>query len=401
MASVQAVKDRVRKTDRVPGGDETAARPAVQVDEHIVEIISDSGEGAQTAGQMFGTVSAKMGNGVYTLEIIPAEIEPPARSIDGASGNRIRLGSSFISNSGDYADLVVAFNEQALLGRMEAGEFKPGAIVLLEDKWKTHPDKRIAEAYARVAEKLQAEGYSLHEVPLELECARVVENAQRGKNMFVIGMPRLYLPHVTWILFERKSRLSFERKGEKVINSNLDLFEAGHVWARDNLDIRFEIPAREVSEPQMVINGNTAVALGIVASGMDVCAIYPITPATSVAHYLSEIFPEVGGVVHQAEDEIAAIAFALGASYAGKCAVTVTSGPGMALKTELMALSVMGETPLVLVDGPAWRSQHGATDESRARRSARRDFWHTGRCTQGRDGTGDDRGLLLLHGHRP
>ena len=98
------------------------------------------------------------------------------------------------------------------------------------------------------------------------------------------------------------------------------------------------------------MNGNAALALGTVASGMEVCAMYPITPATSASHFLSEIFEEVGGVVHQAEDEIAACAFAIGASYAGKCAVTITSGPGMALKTELMGLSVMGEIPLVLVD---------------------------------------------------
>jgi len=83
---------------------------------------------------------------------------------------------------------------------------------------------------------------------------------------------------------------------------------------------------------------------------MDVCAMYPITPATSTSHYLAEIFDDVGGILHQAEDEIAACAFAIGASYAGKCAVTVTSGPGMALKTELMGLAVMGEVPLVLVD---------------------------------------------------
>lgn len=349
MAAVQAVKDRVPRADRAAGGDEVAARAAVRVDEHIVEIVSDSGDGAQTAGQMFGTVSAKMGNGIYTLEIIPAEIEPPARSIDGASGNRIRLGSSSISNAGDQADLVVGFNDQVLLGRMAANEFKPGAIVLLENKWKHHPDEHVVESYARVVEKLQAEGYALHEVPMERECAKVVENAQRGKNMFVVGL-LAYIYSRSLDLVREEITSKFKKKGEAVVKANSDLFDAGHAWARDNLDIRFEIPVREIDEPQMVINGNTAVALGIVASGMEVCAIYPITPATSVAHYLSGIFPDAGGVLHQAEDEIAACAFALGASYAGKCAVTVTSGPGMALKTELMALSVMGENPLVLVD---------------------------------------------------
>jgi 2-oxoglutarate ferredoxin oxidoreductase subunit alpha len=349
MRSIQPQEDRVHSTDQAPGGVHRTASAGRPVDEHIVEIISDSGDGAQTAGQMFGTVSAKMGNSVCTLEIIPAEIEPPARSIAGASGNRIRLGSSVVTNPGDEADLVVAFNDQVLLGRMLAGDFKPGALVLLESKWGAHQDPQIVEAYTNVVERLKAEGYRLLEVPMEVECQKVVENAQRGKNMFVVGL-LAYIYCRDLDLMQKQIADKFRKKGDAVIKANLDLFEAGYAWAGDNLDIRFEIPAAEISETQVVVNGNTAVALGIVASGMEVCAIYPITPATSAAHYLSEVFPDVGGVVHQAEDEIAACAFALGASYAGKCAVTITSGPGMALKTELMALSVMGETPLVLVD---------------------------------------------------
>ncbi len=104
------------------------------------------------------------------------------------------------------------------------------------------------------------------------------------------------------------------------------------------------------TEPQIVVNGNTALALGILASGMEVCAMYPITPATSVSHYLSDVFEKVGGIVHQAEDEIAACAFALGASYASKCAVTITSGPGYSLKQEGIGLAVMGEIPLVVIN---------------------------------------------------
>ena len=104
------------------------------------------------------------------------------------------------------------------------------------------------------------------------------------------------------------------------------------------------------TEPQIVVNGNTALALGVLASGMDICAMYPITPATSVSHYLSDVFERVGGIVHQAEDEIAACAFAIGASYAGKCAVTVTSGPGYSLKQEGIGLAVMAEIPLVVVN---------------------------------------------------
>jgi len=105
-----------------------------------------------------------------------------------------------------------------------------------------------------------------------------------------------------------------------------------------------------VREPRLVVNGNTALALGVMSSGMEVCAMYPITPATSASHYLSEAFERVGGMVHQAEDEIAACAFAIGASYAGKCAVTITSGPGYSLKQEGLGLAVMAEIPLVVVN---------------------------------------------------
>jgi 2-oxoglutarate ferredoxin oxidoreductase subunit alpha len=135
-----------------------------------------------------------------------------------------------------------------------------------------------------------------------------------------------------------------------VIKSNVMLLEAGHKWAEANLDLKFRIPAVRSREPQVVVNGNTALALGVLASGMEICAMYPITPATSASHYLSEVFEKVGGVVHQAEDEIAACAFAIGASYAGKCTVTLTSGPGFSLKQEAIGLAVMGEIPLVVVN---------------------------------------------------
>src|SRR3990172_12973666 len=113
-----------------------AVRPRVTLSEHIVEVLSDSGEGAQRCGQSFAAIAARMGMGIWTVEIIPAEIQPPARSIEGASGNRIRLASHQVSNGGDQADLVVAFNEQALLGRIRSDELKRGCIVLLENKWR-------------------------------------------------------------------------------------------------------------------------------------------------------------------------------------------------------------------------------------------------------------------------
>jgi 2-oxoglutarate ferredoxin oxidoreductase subunit alpha len=116
------------------------------------------------------------------------------------------------------------------------------------------------------------------------------------------------------------------------------------------LEQRFEVQALPTDVPKVAMNGNTALALGAVSAGFEMCSMYPITPATSASHELSSIFEDFGGFVHQAEDEIAAIGVALGASYAGKTALTITSGPGMALKTEFQGLAVMTETPLVIVD---------------------------------------------------
>ena len=326
-----------------------AAKKAVTLKEHIVEIISDSGEGAQRCGQSLGSIAARMGNGIWTVEIIPAEIRPPARSVAGASGNRIRLGSERITNGGDNTDLIVAFNEQALLGRVRAGELKPDCTILLESMWRDNKDPKITAAYIETCNQLVAAGYKVHEVPMERECLSVVADAHRGKNMFALGM-LCSIYSLDMQLAREQIALTFGKKGQSIIEPNIRLLEAGFTWAEVNLDFKYRIPAVRSSEPQIVANGNTALALGVLASGMDICAMYPITPATSASHYLSDVFEKVGGIVHQAEDEIAACAFAIGASYAGKCAVTITSGPGYSLKQEGLGLAVMAEIPLVVVN---------------------------------------------------
>jgi 2-oxoglutarate ferredoxin oxidoreductase subunit alpha len=329
--------------------DGRAAKEIITLDQHVVEIVSDAGEGAQKAGQAFGTISAKMGNGIWTVEIIPAEIQPPPRNAAGASGIRIRIGSSPITNSGDAADVVVAFNEMVLTGRLESGALKPGCIVLIENTWREHADPEIAASYVQVYDRMIKEGLRVYEVPMEVVTLQHVDNPMRGKNMFVLGMLS-YLYDRELELGREQIRFVFGRKGKKIVDNNVALLEAGYEWGQENLDFQFRIPSAKILGPQIVSNGNVAIALGIMASGMDVCAMYPITPATSASHHLSEIFENVGGVVHQAEDEIAACGFAIGASYAGKCAVTITSGPGIALKTELLGLAVMAEIPLVVVN---------------------------------------------------
>jgi 2-oxoglutarate/2-oxoacid ferredoxin oxidoreductase subunit alpha len=324
-------------------------KSAVDLDEHIIEVISDSGEGAQRCGQALGAIAARMGNGVWTVEIIPAEIQPPARSVEGASGNRIRIGARHVSNGGDETDLVIAFNEQVLLGRLRAGAFKPGCTILLESLWREHKDQSIAGAYVKTCEQLVAGGFRVYEIPMERECRTLVADPRRGKNMYALGIICSIYSLELDLAREQIAR-TFGKKDARVIDANVRLLEAGWKWAEANLDFKYRIPAERATEPQIVVNGNTALALGVLASGMDICAMYPITPATSASHYLSDVFEKAGGIVHQAEDEIAACCFAIGASYAGRCAVTITSGPGYSLKQEAIGLAVMGEIPLVVVN---------------------------------------------------
>lgn len=319
------------------------------VSDLAVEVVSDSGEGAQKCGQIFGAVSAKMGNGVWTVEIIPAEVEPPPRSPAGASGIRIRLGDREVTNWGDETNVVVAFNEQVLLGRHQLNALAPDALVLVESMWATHPDPDIRSQWEEAMEELSRHDYNIVRVPMEEQCLTVVDNARRGKNMFVLG--------ILCELFGRdvekaKEQIAhaFRGKAQEITDRNWQLLDLGYAWAQEHLEFRYEIPGMGDETPKVVMNGNEAIALGAVAAGLELAAMYPITPATSVSHMLGEIYEKYGGILHQAEDEIAAAGVAIGSSYVGKCAYTITSGPGLALKTEFLGLAVMAEIPLVVVD---------------------------------------------------
>src|ERR1022692_2892643 len=163
--AVIAVKPRPRAVKPArpaqPAQPAPAGKTAVTLNEHIVEIVSDSGEGAQRCGQSFGAIAARTGNGVWTVEIIPAEIRPPARSVAGGSGNRIRLGSGRITNAGNETDLVIAFNEQVLLGRVRTGELKAGCTILLESMWRESKDTKIAASYVETYDQLVKAGYQV------------------------------------------------------------------------------------------------------------------------------------------------------------------------------------------------------------------------------------------------
>ena len=320
-----------------------------RVPEHTLEVVSDSGEGAQKCGQIFGAVSAKMGNGVWTVEIIPAEVQPPPRIPEGASGNRIRIGTAPVTNWGDVTNLVVAFNEQVLLARHRVGALAHDAILLIEDLWATHEDADIRAAWAAAMDELSGAAYRIIPIAMEAQALTIVDDARKGKNMFALGMlARVYGRDMDKM--REQIAHNFRRKSAKVYEKNVALLDLGFAWADGHLDFRIDVPPGPAGRAMVVMNGNEALGMGAVASGMDVCAMYPITPATSASHYLAEVFERFGGIVHQAEDEIAAIGAAIGASYAGKAAFTITSGPGLALKTEFIGFAAMTEIPIVIVD---------------------------------------------------
>ncbi|MBW1905472.1 MAG: 2-oxoacid:acceptor oxidoreductase family protein, partial [Deltaproteobacteria bacterium] len=284
-----------------------------------------------------------------TVEIIPSEIQPPPHTTASASGNRIRLAErSRVTNAGNLANVVLAFNEMALLSRLEAGSLADDVLVLIDDQWATHDNEQYRLSYRDVLDKFRSRGATIVEI-MEHETLRHIEEAERGKNMFAVGLLcALYSKDLN--VLQGVIRGIFETKTREVIEAAVKLAGAGYQYGVTHLEQRFEVQAFPTDVSKVAMNGNTALALGAVSAGFELCSMYPITPATSASHALSEIFEDFGGFVHQAEDEIAAIGVAIGASYAGKTALTITSGPGMALKTEFQGLAVMTETPLVIID---------------------------------------------------
>src|SRR5690606_37151893 len=168
-----------------------------------------------------------------------AEIQPPPRIPAGASGIRIRVGSDPVTNWGDATNLVIAFNEQALLGRHRLNALADDAIILVDDQWATHQDERIRAQWNDAMAELSSRSYRIIGVPMEAECLTVVENARKGKNMFALGV-------LAWIYGRDVERIrediafTFRKKSEEVYNKNITLLELGMRWAAEHLDFRFE-----------------------------------------------------------------------------------------------------------------------------------------------------------------
>ena len=240
----------------------------IPIEQHIVEIVSDSGEGAQKAGQSFGSISARMGNGVWTVEIIPADIQPPPRTRESASGIRIRVGRDEVTNAGDTADVVVAFNEVAPYVRIEQEAYREGTLFLIESKWGSDGSSVIRENYEQALADFRSRGYRVMEIPMQEEIKKAAPDARRGKNMWVLGL-LCFLYRRDLQVAEEQIRKIFQKKSQGVIDSNLVLLHAGHAWAAEHLTFQYELTPQLGERELVVMNGNEALSFGIMAAGIE------------------------------------------------------------------------------------------------------------------------------------
>jgi 2-oxoglutarate ferredoxin oxidoreductase subunit alpha len=337
-----------------------AGPPILELERVTIRFAGDSGDGMQVTGSQFTRTAAVFGNDIATLPDFPAEIRAPAGSLAGVSGFQISLSSSEIHTPGDSPDVLVAMNPAAL--RANLGDVPPGGAVVVNQDAFTAPNLAKAGYAANPLTDGSLTDYNVFEIPVSTLNARAVDGlglsakqVDLSKNFFALGVmfwlfERSMQPTISWI--EEKFA-----KRPVILEANLRALRAGYAFGETTeiFHNSFRVrPARLAPGTYRNITGNEAAALGFVAAAKLarrdlVYASYPITPATDILHQLST-YKHFGVRTFQAEDEIAAIGAAIGASFGGALGMTASSGPGIALKSEAMGLAVMVELPLVVVD---------------------------------------------------
>ncbi len=325
-----------------------------------IRFSGDSGDGMQLAGNIFSNLSAILGNEIITFPDYPAEIRAPHGTLSGVSGFQVNLGSKKVYTPGDKADVLVAMNPAAL--KVNAGFLKPDSVVIIDTDAFTKKDLEKALFQTEDPFKeLGIEHVQIVAAPIETMCKSCLENvadnkqAIRSRNIFALGL-------ICWLFnrpLETAKHMLIEKFSKKptVLEANLLVLDAGFNYG-SNIHATvstYRIEATSVEKGFYTdVNGNKAVAYGLIAAaekaGLPLfLGSYPITPATDIMQELTAL-KQLGVKVVQAEDEIAGICSAIGASFAGNLAATSTSGPGLALKSEAIGLAVMAELPLVIVD---------------------------------------------------
>jgi 2-oxoglutarate ferredoxin oxidoreductase subunit alpha len=340
------------------------SRPEIDVapEAVVVRFAGDSGDGMQLTGGQFTLSTALAGNDLATFPDFPAEIRAPQGTLFGVSAFQINFGSSAITTAGDAPDVLIAMNPAAL--KTNVGDLKPGGLIIADTG--EFNDRNLAKAkYAAnpvedgSLAKWQLLAFDISALTLESVKPFGLGNkeALRCKNMWTLGLAlwmfdRDRQPIIDWL----KEKFA---KSDVLANANIAALNAGHAYGETAelsgpLKQHHVAPAPVPDGLYRTVTGAEAISLGLVA-GAQLASLpmffggYPITPASAILHHLSKL-KEFGVTTFQAEDEIAAIASAIGASYAGSLGITSSSGPGIALKGEAIGLAIMTELPLVIVN---------------------------------------------------
>lgn len=340
--------------------DEQKEKKLQELEEVTVRFAGDSGDGMQLTGSQFSDTTALVGNDLSTLPDYPAEIRAPAGTLYGVSGFQLHFSSSDIHTPGDRPDVLVAMNPAALKTNIK--EVKESATIIVNTDAFDAKNLKMAGFESNPLEDGSLSGHKVFEVPITTLTTNTLADSGlsnkeivRSKNFFALGM-------MYW-LFNRPLEPTLEWVKKKfgkiphIAEANEKALKAGYYFG-DQTEIfstRYNVkPASLPKGTYRNIAGNEATAMGFVAasqlSGLQLfLGSYPITPASDILHSLSG-YKNYGVITFQAEDEIAGIVSAIGASYGGKLSITTTSGPGLALKTEALGLAVMTELPLVIVN---------------------------------------------------
>ncbi len=333
-----------------------------ELDSVVIRFAGDSGDGMQTVGEQFTDSSALAGNDISTLPDFPAEIRAPAGSLPGVSGFQIQFGRTQILTPGDAPDALVAMNPAALKTNID--ELVDGGILVVNTAAFTAANLKLAGYESNPLEdpaldqKFEVIRIDLNELTLQAlnESELLKKDKLRCKNFFALGfMYWVYGRPIDVTVNYIKAK--WARKRPIVADANIAVLKAGYFFGEttETSRNRYQVSKAAV-EPGTYrkIAGNEALVLGLIAAAKQAkrpltYAGYPITPASSILESLSN-YKQYGVKTLQAEDEIAAIGMALGASYAGNIGATATSGPGLCLKSEFMGLANMVELPLIIID---------------------------------------------------
>src|SRR5918996_2712328 len=337
-----------------------SAKQITELDRVVTRFAGDSGDGMQLTGDRFTSASAVFGNDLSTLPNSPAEIRAPAGTLPGVSSFQLHFANYDILTPGDRPDVLVAMNPAAL--KANIGDLPPGGILIVNTDEFTKRNLTKVGYEANPLEDGSLEQYAVHPVAMATLTRGALEetglskkDAERAKNMFALGLLS-WMYHRPHEGTERFLREKFARRPD-LAEANVLAFKAGHAYGEttESFAVTYEVaPAPLPAGTYRQITGNTALAYGIVAAGHVTglpvfLGSYPITPASDILHELSK-HKNFNVTTVQAEDEIAGIGAALGASYGGALGVTSTSGPGISLKSEAIGLALITELPLVIID---------------------------------------------------